>query len=62
MHESVAAVVAAAFMFEFNLFQIFRPRNDILVCGLIVLQSGISNVSGDLVLQLFSEGINISFR
>ena len=43
-------VVAAAFMFEFNIFQIFGPRNDILFCPLFVLQNGISNVICDLVL------------
>ena len=51
--------VAAVFMF---LFQIFGPRNGIFFCPLIVLQSGISNVICDLVLWLFTEGINISFR
>ena len=49
-------------MFELTLFQIFGPRNDILFCLLVVLQRGISNAICDLVLQLFSEGINISFR
>ena len=44
------AVVAAAFMLELNLFQIFDPRNDILFCSLIVLQSGVSNAIYDLVL------------
>ena len=43
-------VVAATFMFELNIFQIFGPRNDILFCPLFVLQSGISNVICDLVL------------
>ena len=38
---------------------IFGPRNDILFCPLIVLQSGISNAICNLVLRLFSEGINI---
>ena len=59
------AVVAAVFMFEFNLFQIFGLRNDIFFCSLIglgydiffcsliVLQSGISNTICDLVLLLF---------
>ena len=44
------AVVAAAFMSELNIFQIFIPRNDILFCLLFVLQSGISNAICDLVL------------
>ena len=44
------AVFAAAFMFEFNIFQIFGPRNDILFCPLFVLQSGISDVICDLEL------------
>ena len=56
------AVVAAAFIFELNIFQIFAPRNGILFCLLFVLQSGISNAICDLVLQLFREGIKISFR
>ena len=55
-------VVAAVFMFELILFQIFGPRNGILFCPLIFLQRAISNAIFDLVLQLFSEGINISFR
>ena len=36
------AVVAAAFIFELNMFQNFGPRNDILFCLLFVLQSSIS--------------------
>ena len=56
------AVVAAAFMFEFNIIQIFGPRNDILFCPLFVLQSGISDVICDLELQLFKGGMKISFR
>ena len=55
-------MVAAIFIFELTLFQIFGPRNDILFCPLIVLQRGISNAMCDLVLSLFSESINISFR
>ena len=55
-------VVAAVFIFELILFQIFCPRNDILFCPLIALQRSISNAICDLVLQLFSEGMNISFR
>ena len=47
-------VVAAVFMFEHTLFQIFGPRNDILFRPLVVLQRGISNVMCDLVLYLFS--------
>ena len=43
-------VVAAVFMFEFTLFQIFGPRNDILFSPLFVLQRGISNAICDLVL------------
>ena len=43
-------VVAAVFMFELTLFQIFGPRNDILFCPLFVLQRGISNAICDLVL------------
>ena len=42
--------VAAVFMFELTLFQIFGPRNDILFCLLVVLQRGISNAICDLVL------------
>ena len=56
------AVVAAAFMFELNIFQIFAPRNDILFCPLFVLQSGIYNAICDLVLQVFIEVMKISFR
>ena len=52
-------VVAAVFMFELTLFQIFGPRNDLLFCLLVVLQRGISDAFCDLVLQLFSEGIHI---
>ena len=44
------AVVAAAFMSELNIFQIFAPRNDIPFFPLFVLQSGISNAVCDLVL------------
>ena len=44
------AVVAAAFMFELNIFQIFSPRNDMLFYLIFVLQSGISNAICDLVL------------
>ena len=44
------AVVAAAFMFEFNIIKILGPRNDILFCPLFVLQSGISDVICDLEL------------
>ena len=55
-------VVAGVFMFELTLFQIFVPRDDILFYPLFVLQRGISNAIYDLVLQLFSEDINISFR
>ena len=44
------AVVAAAFMFELNIFQIFAPRNDILFCPLFILQSGICNSVCDFVL------------
>ena len=44
------AVVAAALMFERNIFQNFASRNDILFCPLIVLESGISNAICDLVL------------
>ena len=43
------AVVAAAFMFELKIFDIFGPRNDILFCPLFSLQSSISNVICDLV-------------
>ena len=49
------AVVAAAFMFELNKFQIFAQRNDILFCRM-------SNAICDLVLYFFREGIKISFR
>ena len=59
---SKEAVLAAVFMFELNLFHIFGPRNDILFCPLIVLQSGIFNAICDLVFWFFSEGINILFR
>ena len=52
-------IVAAVFMFELNLFQIFGPRIDTFFCPLIVLQSGISNTICDLVLQLFSEGLSV---
>ena len=55
-------LVAAAFMFKLTLFQIFGPRNHKLFCPLIVLQTIISNAICDLMLQLFGEGINISFR
>ena len=44
------AVVAAVFMFELNLFQIFGPENDIHFCPLFVLQSGVSNATCDLEL------------
>ena len=44
------AVVAAVFMFERNLFQIFGPTNDILFCPLIFPQSDISYDMCDLVL------------
>ena len=53
--------VAAVFMFKLTVFQIFDPRNDILFCPLIILRRGISNAICDLVLQLFSDGINTSF-
>ena len=43
-------VVAAVFMFELALFQIFGSRNDILFCPLFVLQRGISSAIYDLVL------------
>ena len=43
-------VVAAVFMFELTLFQIFGSRNDILFCPLLVLQRSISNAIFDLVL------------
>ena len=43
-------VVAAAFMFELNIFQIFAPRIDILFCPLFILLSGISCSICDLVL------------
>ena len=56
------AVVAAAFMFELNIFQIFSPRNDMLFYLIFVLQSGISNAICDLVLKLFRRGIKISLR
>ena len=56
------AVVAAVFMFDLNLFQIFRPRSHIIFCLLFVLQSGVSNDICDLVFYLFSKGINIPFR
>ena len=55
-------VVATVFMFELTLFQIFGPKNDIPFCPLIVLQRDISNAICDLVLYLFREGMNISFR
>ena len=42
-------VVAAVFILQLTLFQIFGPRNDILFCPLIVLQRGISNAIFDLV-------------
>ena len=48
------AVVAAVFMFELNLFGIFGPRNDILFCHLIFLQSGISNVMYQWYIQCYS--------
>ena len=35
------AVVAADFMFELNIFQIFGPRNDILFCPSFVLQGSL---------------------
>ena len=35
-------VVAAVFIFKLTLFQIFGPRNDILLCPLIALQTAIS--------------------
>ena len=43
-------VVAAVFMFELTLLQIFGPSNDILFCPLFVLQRGMSNAIWDLVL------------
>ena len=43
-------VVAAAFMFELILFQIFSPRNDILFWPFVVLQRDISSTICDLVL------------
>ena len=43
-------VVAAVFMLELTLFQIFGPRNEIFFCPLFVLQRGISNAICDLVL------------
>ena len=46
------AVVAAIFMLELNIFQIFGPRNDIPFCALIVLKSGISNVICNLLTDL----------
>ena len=55
------AVVAAVFMFELALFQIFGSRNDILFCPLFVLQKGVSSAICDLVLWFFNEDINISF-
>ena len=42
-------VVAAVFMLELILFQIFCPRTDILFCPLTFLQIGISNAICDLV-------------
>ena len=39
------AVVAAAFIFELNIFLNFEPRNDILFCPLFVLQSSMSKLS-----------------
>ena len=53
-------LVATPFMFELNLIQIFRPRNDIPFCPFFVLYGFISSVICDLV--LFSEGINVSLR
>ena len=44
-------VVAAVFMFELTLFQIFGPRNDILFCPLFVLQRGISNAIYDYLVK-----------
>ena len=61
-HVKEQNLVVAVFMFKLNLFRIFCPRNCIPFCPLIVLQSGICNAICDLVLELFSEGINISFR
>ena len=43
-------VVAAVFMFELTVFEIFDPRNGILFCPLFVLQGGISNATCDLLL------------
>ena len=43
-------VVAAVFMFELILFQIFGPKNDMPFCPLIFLQSGIFYAICDLVL------------
>ena len=53
-------VFVAVFIFEPNLFQTFQPQNDFF--PLFVLQSGISNVIFDLVLQLFKDAIKIFFR
>ena len=43
-------MVAAVFIFDLILFQIFGPRNDVLFCPLIVLQRGIFDAIFDLVL------------
>ena len=42
------AVGAAVFMFEFNLFQNFGPRNDMHFCPLVILESDISSAICDL--------------
>ena len=51
-------VVPAVFMFEPNLFQIFGPRNDLLFCPLIVLQSDIYYAMCDLVWSVIGSVID----
>ena len=52
--------VAAVFMFELTLFQIFGPSNDILFCPLFILQRVIFNAICNLVSQVLNTALKLN--